>query len=266
MHLVSDNSYELLDPERCHVLADTLGDTPETVHSVHMLRRGTCKAYVAGDPARFDGAIVQANQWPTEPTGFGSDPEVLWELLQSVEGWECVLVDSECATALGEIIEKEMAVRVRYLDDVCHTLTQPVKVFHNEAVRQLTLAALELLESAPLELRASLWSNPREILLEGIIACAVTSGRIVATALTTAYSDQYADIGVYTREGFRCRGYATAAASLVARSVQEDGRVPVWGAGEHNMASLRVAEKLGFVEMSRRRYVILAQRGNAGAA
>jgi predicted GNAT family acetyltransferase len=40
--------------------------------------------------------------------------------------------------------------------------------------------------------------------------------RIVATALTAAHTDQYADVGVFTLEGYRFRGYATAAASLVA--------------------------------------------------
>jgi RimJ/RimL family protein N-acetyltransferase len=215
---------------------------------------------VAGEVATFDGAIVQSNDWPTEPAGFGSDPEVLWDLLQSVKGWDCLLVDSECASALGRIIAREMGVQVRYLDDVSHTLTRPARAFHDEAVRRLSLADLVLLKAAPQELRAGLWSNPREILLEGVIACAVIAGEIVATALTTAYSERYADIGVYTAEGLRGRGYATAAASLVAKSVQESGRIPTWGAGEHNAASLRVAEKLGFVELSRRRYVIVAQR------
>jgi predicted GNAT family acetyltransferase len=61
---------------------------------------------------------------------------------------------------------------------------------------------------------------------------------------------------VYTKEAYRRRGFATAAASLVARRVQEAGQIPVWSAGGHNVASLRVAEKLGFEEVSRRVYVI----------
>lgn len=252
--------YEPLDREACLALALALGDAPETVHSVHTLRRGTCRAYVAGDPARFDGAIVQSIDWPSEPTGFGSAPESLWDLLQSVAGWDCVLVDSECASELGEIIEDDTGLRVSYLDEVCYTLTRPAKPIHHESVRLLTLADLDLLASAPAVLRAGLWSSLHELLAEGIVACAVVSDRIVATALTTAYSDRYADVGVYTRERFRCRGYATAAASLVAQEVQQGGRVPVWGAGEHNVASQRIAEKLGFVEVSRRRYVILPQK------
>jgi RimJ/RimL family protein N-acetyltransferase len=205
---------------------------------------------------------VQPIHWPAEPTGFGSDPEVLYDLLQSVEGWECVLVDSGCAPSLGKIIEKETGHRVRHLDEICYTLNRPAKAFDNESVRQLSLADLDLLASAPVALRAGLWKNVRELLLEGIVACAVISDRIVSTALTTAYTDRYADVGVYTQEGFRRRGYATATASLVTSGVQQGGRIPVWGAGEHNVASRRLAKKLGFVEVSRRRYVILPRNSS----
>jgi hypothetical protein len=250
---------EPLDAVEYNALAAALGDRPETVHSVHVLRRRTCKAYVAGDVAHFQGAIVQADALPTEPTGFGSAPEVLWQLLHLMEGWTCVLVDARCAAALGRIVETRLGVPVRYLDDISYALTGPAKVFHSGAVRRLSLADLEMLEAAPPELRAGLWNSPREVLMEGIIACAVISGKIVATALTTAHSDRYADVGVFTQEGFRGRGYATAAASIVAQGVQEDGHIPVWSAGEHNAASLRLAQKLGFTEVSRRRYVILAE-------
>ncbi len=85
--------YKPLDLEKCSILADALGDKPETTISTHLLRRGLCKAYVAGKPARFDGAVVQWDTEPSEPEGFGSSPEVLWDLLRSVKGWDCIHVD-----------------------------------------------------------------------------------------------------------------------------------------------------------------------------
>ena len=65
----------------------------------------------------------------------------------------------------------------------------------------------------------------------------------------------YADIGVATDEAWRGMGFASAAASIVARRVQERGLTPVWSAGEDNIVSLRVAAKLGFKEVSRRVYL-----------
>jgi len=249
--------YLPLNPKGCHVLADALGDTPETVISVHLLRRGLCRAYVAGNPSRFDGAIIQDNFCPAEPMGFGSDPEVLWELLQAVRGWECVNVAPECAAALGGIIEKNVGIPVRYYGDIYHVLSKPVVNFSNEAVRQLTLADIKLLESAPAEVRGGGFGSTRGLLSDGIVACAVVSGHIVSIAHTHARSDHHADIGAFTLEVWRGRGFATAAAAIVARRVKEAGQTPVWSTGEDNLASLRVAQKLGFTEVSQRTYVIL---------
>lgn len=256
MQSVRSSFYQPLDSKSCHVLANALGDTPETVISVHLLRRGLCRAYVAGEPSRFDGAIVQDNFCPAEPMGFGSDPEVLWDLLKSVEGWECVNVASECATDLGEIIEENMGVRVRYYGDVYHILSKPVLNFQNEAVRQLTLDDLNLLESAPTEVQGAGFGSIRNLLSDGVVACAVISGKIVAIAHTSARTNHHADIGVFTLEEWRGRGFATAATAIVAKRVQEAGQTPVWSTGEDNFASLRVAHKLGFTEVLRRTYVI----------
>ena len=245
-----------LDLQGCLALADALADTPETAISVHRLRNGFCRAYVAGEPAHFEGAIVQEDFCPAEPMGFGSDPEVLWDLLRSVEGWDCVDVSPECAGALGEIIEKETECKLRYYGDVYHILSEPVASFQSEAVRQLTLDDLALLEASPQELRGCGFGTTRRLLEDGFAACAIVTGEIVAIAHTNARTDRYADIGVFTAEQWRCGGFAAAAASIVAERIQEAGLIPTWSAGEDNFASLRVAQKLGFTEVSRRTYVI----------
>ena len=42
----------------------------------------------------------------------------------------------------------------------------------------------------------------------------------------------------------------------MARRLQAEGQTPVWSTGEDNWASQRVAEKVGFAEVSRRMYLI----------
>jgi predicted GNAT family acetyltransferase len=78
---------------------------------------------------------------------------------------------------------------------------------------------------------------------------------LVAVASTWAVSEKYADISVVTAAPWRGRGLATASAGLIATGIQRSGRVPVWSTGEHNVASLRVARKLGFEEVGRLTYV-----------
>jgi hypothetical protein len=241
-------------------LAETLGDSPQTIISTQLLRRGLCTAYVAGTPSRFRGAIVQAREFAGEPTGYGSSPLVIWELLQSIDGWFCILVSTECAPKVGALMEQELGVGVRYIDDVCLTLSTAAPQFHDPAVRLITLDDLDMLEGARPELRASCYADTRDLLIHGIVACAVVGGEIVSTALTAARSANYAEVGVFTQEGHRGRGYASAAAAMVCSEAMAQGHQPVWSAGSHNAASLRVADKLGFVEYGRGRYVIAVDR------
>jgi hypothetical protein len=253
-----------LNPERFSALADTLGDTPETVISVARLRQGLCRAYVLGNlnntTASFEAAVVQEYFAPEEPAGFGLDPERLWEVLKTVPGWACVNVAATVAPILGELIQAERDVGVRYYGDVCYSLRQPVQgpgsySSHTITVRRLTLDDRELIHNAPEDVRAELHGLP-QLLSDGVVAAAIVSDKIVAIAQTYAQSERHADIGVFTLEDWRNRGLATATAAIVAQGIQETGRIPTWSTGEDNYASMKVAEKLGFMEVARRTYVI----------
>lgn len=254
---MKDRAPHRAEPAERGILVDALGDSPETVISVHLLTQGLCDAYVAGGPEHFRGLILQSHQDPGEPTAFGTDARVLWELLKMARGWWCVNVSEACALRLGSIVEEETGRAVRYYRDVYHTLTRPAVPLKHEAVRRLNLADLAMLDAAAAEVRGGVgWASSEHMLEEGIVAGAVVEGRLVAIAYTSARSRQHADIAVNTLEEWRSLGLATAAASLVAREVQERRQVPVWSCGEDNYASLRVAHKLGFAEVLRRAYVI----------
>ena len=242
-------------PEEHQALASALGDTPESVISVHLLARGLAEAYVAGDPTRPGGVIVQGGPDPGELMSFGSDAAALWELLRLVEGWWCVSVVEPRAEDLGRVIEERTGSGVRYYGDIYHVLRGPVASIHHEAVRLLTPDDLELVEAA-VEVRGSGWDSTQEMLEEGVVAGAVVKGDLVAIAFTHARSVRHADVAANTLRKWRGRGFASAAASLVAQRLQEAGQTPVWSTGEDNLASLRVAQKLGFTPMTRRTYVI----------
>lgn len=240
-------------------LANTLGDTPETVVAVHLLRKKLCKAFVAGSPTSFSAAIVQGYFDSEEPRGFGTKARALWELLQLVEGWDCIGVNRQCAKPLGDLIEKSNGVKVRYYGDVYHSLTRPVRLFTSEYVRELTTQDRNLIASAPIEIQGSGYEDMETMLSEGIVAGAIDADQLVSIAHTSGITDLHGEIGVGTLEPWRKRGLCSAAASIVSNRLQKEGRVPVWSTGEDNFASLRVVAKLGFQEVSRRTYVIPAK-------
>ncbi len=242
-----------LPTEHFDAVADALGDSPFSVISTHMLRKRLCRTYIVGQPDHFDALVLHHKNDPTEPTSFGEDAQAIWQLLQPIEGWTCIETSQALAPTLGQLIEHGLGVAVRYLDDVHHTLTHRVPHIAHPDVRLLTPGDVPLIQAAQP-------NTPREEILQtlrdGAIAGAIVDGALVATAKTYALSPRYCDIGVYTHEAHRKRGYSTACVSLVAREVQRHGRIPVWSTSTENHASLRVAAKVGFQEVGRMTYVI----------
>ena len=245
-----------LTPQECLTLAAIIGDTPMTVISGSRLKHGMCEAYVAGTLPDVTAALVFDAYCPDEPCGFGTDAAALWRLLKATDGWSCINVDTSCAASLGALIEADTGTSVRYYGDVYHALLEPVHCYPNVAVRLLTSEDVKYLSEAPIEVQGNGYKTHEAMVTEGLAAGAVVDSNLVAIAHTYAETDLHADIGVSTVETWRKNGFATAAASLVAESIQAKGKVPVWSCGEDNIASLRVAQKVGFTEVSRRTYVI----------
>ena len=240
-------------------LADALGDTPETAIPVHFLRRGLADAYVIGTAPRFAGVIVHSHSLEREPWCFGTDPSAIWGLLRPLNDWRgqgmSPNVSVDLARPLAALIEEGVGVRVGFYGDVYHTLTGRVTEVVVPQVRRLGLEDIHFLAAFQGDASGSGFAAFEDLLTDGVAAGFVMDGRLVALAHTNAVTGRYADIGVTTDEAWRNRGLATAAGSIVARRVREMGRIPVWSAGEDNAASLRVAAKLGFMEVSRRVYL-----------
>ena len=74
---------------------------------------------------------------------------------------------------------------------------------------------------------------------------------VVGHGSSFAAGHTYADVGVHVAAAYRRRGLATACAARACVAVRQAGLVPIWGTGSQNVASLRVATKLGFEEVDR---------------
>ena len=245
-------------------LADAIGDVPETAIPVHLLRRGLADAYVAGDLGRPDGAVVQSHSLGSEPWCLGKDPVAMLGLLRPLNDWRSQRmspnVEASIAAPFADLAGRHLGVDVELYGDVYHTFTTPVAEVPAPGVRQLGLHDVPLLTAYRRSALGTGFATFEDLLTDGFAAGPIVEGRLVGLAHTNAVTARYADIGVGTRKEFRRRGFASAAACMVARRIQERGLVPVWSTGEDNEASLRVAGKLGFVEVSRRVYLNMRPR------
>ncbi len=63
-------------------------------------------------------------------------------------------------------------------------------------------------------------------------------------------SDEVQEIGINTLSNYRGRGYATTACQGSINEILKNGKVPQWSTSITNLASQRLAEKLGFVKIA----------------
>jgi len=250
----------IADPDGLRAIAATLPDTPETVIALHTLRRGLCRAYIAGTLERYTALVIDSDEVPGEPSCHGDDPNAIWSILSDLPAWFAANMREEVSSAVGALVERDWGERVVYLGDPHFVLKRPVAAVTDPTVRLLTPADLPLLAAAPADIRGAGFGGVHALLQDGIVAAAVVNNAVVAIAHTSAITDLHADIGVATLADFRGRGYATIAASLVAKEIQCSDRTPVWSCGETNQPSLRVAARLGFEPALRRVYVVVESR------
>jgi len=85
--------------------------------------------------------------------------------------------------------------------------------------------------------------NPRR----GALVATVAQGMAVALCYCSRIPDQVTHAGVETAEAFRGQGYATAAVAGWAAEVRCLGLIPLYGTSWDNLASQRIAQKLGMV-------------------
>ncbi len=256
-HNPQDEGLGRLARDRYHDLANALGDTPLTAIDVHHLLRGTCDVFMKGQLPTFDAAIIQIDDNPQEVDGYGRDAAALAALLTQVPGWECILVDGSLAGPLGALLEAHMGCVMRHYGDIAYHAPQGPRIPHEHPdVRLLDASDLALFSAAPAELQGGGFGSPKALLEQGFAAGAIVDSDLVALAHTSAITPLHGDIGVHCLQAYRGRGYATAAAWVVAEAILASGRTPIWSTGEDNWASQRVAVKLGFEEMARRVYLI----------
>jgi predicted GNAT family acetyltransferase len=233
-----------------------LGDTPETVITLQFLRDGTCEVLCVGDPADLEALVIQSSEMPAEPIAFGSSAEGIGSLVPHLQPWGAINVPADLAADLVEPIAQAAGVSsVRLLDDVYHVLTEPVDKRLIGEARLLTSGDAGIVRAA----NALVGDDAARVLKtidEGHVAGVIRDGELVSLAYTFATSDLHTDIGVVTREDARSQGLATMAGAAVSQAIQTDGKTPVWSTGSTNLASLKVAARLGFHEVSRRTYLI----------
>jgi GNAT superfamily N-acetyltransferase len=126
--------------------------------------------------------------------------------------------------------------------------TPPPAVAASAEVRRLSHADTSALEGLDADLGwiSSTSGGPAALAASGYAWGAFVDGGLAALACTFYVGERYEEIGVVTEPAFRGQGLSGACAAALCQDIQARGRLACWNTSPDNIASIRVAEKLGF--------------------
>lgn len=94
------------------------------------------------------------------------------------------------------------------------------------------------------------WDNSSEFFEKGKGYCILDGEIVVAWAFTSAISNEEIDIGIETRAEYRHCGLGAIVSDKMIQYCFHQHKRPVWACNSNNIASQKLAEKIGFVKTS----------------
>lgn len=94
------------------------------------------------------------------------------------------------------------------------------------------------------------WNNINDFLSKGKGYCITCNNDIASWAFSAAVSTKEIDIGIETNPEYQKQGFGMIVANKMIQYTIEQKKEPVWACHYKNVASEKMAEKLGFVKVS----------------
>ncbi len=164
------------------------------------------------------------------------------------EDWERVLLDAD--GPFEPVVRRALRPLQRW-ERVCYELpgaASSVPEPRGLALRKLSAGDAGALASLsePLRWIADPWDEPARLAGSGLAWGAFEGERLVSVAAVFLVGGRCEELGVVTELEFRERGASAACSARLISEVRARGRRAVWSTSTDNLASQRVAEKLGF--------------------
>ena len=152
---------------------------------------------------------------------------------------------------LYETVKRRERVRFEFRKEHANYLNEPA---NSPAGFQLLVMTPHLLASAEkfgLKLESRFWSSADDFIAHGLGVCLVKDGEVVSLCYAAAVADELAEVDVVTDTQFRGQGLATIVAQEFNRLSVRSGITPTWDCFDYNTGSIKLAQRLGFVEVRR---------------
>jgi|GEM_PF-669259 len=127
----------------------------------------------------------------------------------------------------------------------------PIPVPAGFELKDLTLDLIPKTEKFGVQLDSRFWASSKDFVENGLGVCLVKEGEVVSLCYAAAIVDCLAEVDVATDTELRGRGLASVVTREFINRCMKRGIVPTWDCFEYNAGSIKLARKLGFVEVVR---------------
>jgi RimJ/RimL family protein N-acetyltransferase len=223
-------------------LAVSLPDIPRWIETRAMLLFSQCEIFGLEETSQLS-AVVKSDEWELISIIGYPEKRAIIEAIAMYHDEGIVLAPPESGEYVSEILpEWTISPASLHLRDEELPLPSSDKV-----VRLLAPAELDDASHLPSDLKEELIDASRH----SPISAAFADDCPVSFCYAGSQTEQLWDISIDTLDEHRNKGYAAAAVTYLIKYFNQQGKRPVWGAEEMNVASMRLAAKLGFVAVDR---------------
>ncbi|MDQ3803234.1 MAG: GNAT family N-acetyltransferase [Acidobacteriota bacterium] len=151
----------------------------------------------------------------------------------------------------AEVVRRRGRIRYEFREERAGWLAEPVECPEGFELQALSRDLIPKTEPLGVALGSRFWSSAEDFAENGLGVCLTRGGEVVSLCYAAAVADGLAEVDVVTRPESRGRGLAGVVTRQFIRECLRRGLAPTWDCFDYNAGSVRLAEGLGFAEVSR---------------
>ena len=140
-------------------------------------------------------------------------------------------------------------MRLEFCEERADFLKEAAQCPADFELRNLDTDLIPKTERFGLRIDSRFWPSAADFLEHGLGVCLIKDDEMVSLCYSACVADGLAEIDIITQEEYRGRGLGTLVAQQFIRECVDRGTTPTWDCFVYNVASVRLAEKLGFIKV-----------------
>ena len=150
-----------------------------------------------------------------------------------------------------ESVKRRERVRFEFRKERVPYINETASCPNGLQLQRMTPQLLTSAERFGLGLESRFWSTTDDFIAHGLGVCLVKGDEVVSLCYAAAVAGGLAEVDVVTDADFRGQGLGTIVAQEFNRLCLQNGISPTWDCFDYNTGSMKLAERLGFVEVRR---------------